>query len=161
MDYKDFLYQEFPKYLDNINNDLKPKWGLMSSQHLLEHLSLLFALSNGKLNGPNYGTAEKQAQKLTGFFKMKMPFIKNYDPRKVNELAELKFENMEIAKEKLVSSFERFKSHFEVNPDGICNHPVFGMLNHEQWIEFHARHIKYHLTQFGLIEDVGAYERKK
>jgi oxepin-CoA hydrolase/3-oxo-5,6-dehydrosuberyl-CoA semialdehyde dehydrogenase len=42
-------------------------------------------------------------------------------------------------------------SHFEKNPKFSSTHPYFGELNVEEWLALHKKHLRHHLTQFGLV----------
>lgn len=44
-----------------------------------------------------------------------------------------------------------FYSLFKLQPKSKISHPVFGMLNFEEWLLFHQKHAVHHLKQFGLF----------
>ncbi len=150
---KSFLEDEFPKYIDLINDNLERRWGLMTAQHLIEHLSLLFVISNGKIAAPSMIDEEKIPKFQKGFFEDKKPFIKNFSPTREPIIMPLKYDTMDEAKSVLRKSYERYLRHQAENPDIIMRHPTLGELGFERWNEFHRRHIEHHLMQFSLMDE--------
>ncbi len=153
MDHKQFLYEDFEHEMEHILPEAQPKWGLMTAQHLLEHFSMLFLISNGRFEAPSFYPEERQAINKQYFFEKKTPFRKNFDPSKKSKLEDLRFPSFEVAKAKLLGAYQLFKSNYEENTEAVYNHPVMGKLTKDEWTEFHARHILYHLMQFGLKEE--------
>ena len=153
MNHITYLKNEFPNQIDLIQEHLERKWGIMTPQHMVEHLSMLFIISNGKVKAPSFYSEEKERKRKIGFFDLAMPMPRDFSPQGDRKLDELRFENMEEAKEKLKITFEQYLTCFEANPATTFNHPVFGMLNYDEWNNFHARHIQHHLIQFGILEE--------
>ncbi len=150
MDDQTFLYEHFLQKLDEIQENARPEWGIMTPHHMIEHLSMLFVISNGKFQAPSFLPEEKQARRKHGFFERQLPFPKNFSPLGEPKLEKLRFENINAAKQKLKAALERYQQYHQENPEVRCNHPVMGPLNHQEWNEFHARHIQHHLEQFGI-----------
>ncbi len=148
-----FLSEEFPKYLEEITGTEKPSWGMMSIQHMIEHLSLMFVISNGKINAPSFYPADSQARKKARFIEGGFAFPKNFNPTKAENAGSLKYESLAQAKNVCLKAHAAFFKHFEENPDSHPNHPVMGLFSFEDWQNFHEHHIKHHFTQFGILED--------
>ena len=59
------------KYLQQIDNELTkshtPNWGMMTAQHMVEHLSLIFLASTGKW-GKEFNGEEARAAKMKANF---------------------------------------------------------------------------------------------
>src|SRR5690606_10658992 len=49
-------------YINQLSEDSKPKWGMMTAQHMLEHLELNFLFATGKEKG-KITTPEDQLEK--------------------------------------------------------------------------------------------------
>ena len=60
---------------------------------------------------------------------------------------------MEESKGLLEKSFNSFIAHYSSEPEDLSPHGYFGMLNYEEWIYFHYKHLEHHLMQFGLIPE--------
>ncbi len=154
MSNQSFLLSEFDELVAKIKEDTPAQWGIMTAHHLMEHLSLLFAISNGKLDAPSMYPPEKQAKANANFFDKKYPFPRNFDPAKTGKLQPLRTENMEEAKASLLMTRDKFLQYFGENTDATPMHPVMGPLDKEKWEEFHRRHISYHFEQFGLSKEL-------
>ncbi len=152
MDYDQFLYDDFPVLLESIHTDHQPQWGSMNAQQMIEHLQTLFSISNGKNEAPAAADLEKMAYRKSRFFEKYMPMPKNF--QSVAKPGErLTYADMETAKTHLMQDFERFHYYLIEHPDIHPLHPYFGPLNYDEWVQFHARHIRHHFTQFGLLEE--------
>lgn len=154
MSKQNFLGAELEALVSKIKEDTPAQWGIMTAHHMMEHLSLLFAISNGKLNAPAMYPPEKQTKANAGFFDAKRPFPRNFDPGKSGELQALRTKTMEEAKAFLLKTRDRFVQFFDENPDATPMHPVMGALGKDKWEEFHRRHISYHFEQFGLTKEL-------
>jgi hypothetical protein len=154
MDYNHFLYREFPNHLSKLTESHQPIWGKMSAQQMVEHLEWLFAISNGKTEMEAHAEPERMAYRKMRFFEADIPFTKNFRTSFLSEEPNPTiYPNLESAKQRLLESLERFHDYLLEHPDIHPMHPQLGPLDRENWTRFHARHIKHHLTQFGLIPE--------
>lgn len=151
-----YLQEELDELLSKIQMDTPAEWGIMTPHHLMEHLSLLFAISNGKLDSPAYYPEEKLAKAKKGFFEDKRPFIRNFDPSKSGKLQALRSKDLEEAKVFVAKTRDKFFEYHTANPEATPMHPVMGPLTQAEWEEFHRRHISYHFEQFGLAKELSA-----
>jgi oxepin-CoA hydrolase/3-oxo-5,6-dehydrosuberyl-CoA semialdehyde dehydrogenase len=148
-----FLKDEFPKLLDQIHPDLEAQWGVMGPQHMVEHLSMVMMISNGRAQASPFYEEEKLQKNYIRIIENKNLLKRNTKaPILPTEAPPLHFKSMEEAKGKLLKNMALFFDHFDENPEIKYMHPAFGMLNFEEWAYFHAIHSKYHLEQFGLYE---------
>jgi oxepin-CoA hydrolase/3-oxo-5,6-dehydrosuberyl-CoA semialdehyde dehydrogenase len=73
-------------------------------------------------------------------------------PKVLQEQVEtLRFENLEIAKQQLLGSYERYEQYFKENPGETTKNAVFGILNKFEWDLSHTKHFNHHFEQFGLL----------
>ncbi|MBP7184652.1 MAG: DUF1569 domain-containing protein [Saprospiraceae bacterium] len=136
--------------LSNLNETQTPLWGMMTPQHMVEHLSSLFAISLGKVRIEPFYDNDAQVVKKEAFYS-KRQFPKNVQIKgSENKLFPLRFENLGVAKEKLLNSITQFNSAGIQNPDAIIPHPVFGPLTFTEWEIFHDIHINHHFSQFEI-----------
>ena len=148
---KDFLQNEVPQLLSTLNSEREPDFGLMTPQHMVEHLTWVIKSSVKRYGEPEESPTDRQL----GFKK----FIENgaifeHRPSKKTkaDLPELKFGSMNEALAKIPEAIQRFYNQFETNPDYKSYSPIMGELGFEELELFHYMHIRFHLWQFGLLE---------
>lgn len=137
--------------LQNLDPHQQPIWGIMTAQHMVEHLSATMRISNGKRYLP-LRIREDQIPARMEFLYSDKPFEKNL--RFVEgppQLLPLKNDNMEAAIALLVKMIDVFEAHYLDMPEDRPIHPLFGPLDRAQWIQFHHRHFDHHFAQFNLI----------
>jgi len=146
-----FVAEDFPQKIDQITADIKPKWGQMTPQHMVEHLGSVFLISSGKIRVAGLPNEKQQAmyRKLTNGQFAFTPGIKS--PVLPAEPMPLRFEDLYHAKAALQKAVKQFFEAFEAKPYQKIEHPVFGPLNYLEWLEFHEMHTKHHLKQFNLM----------
>ncbi|HLF46162.1 MAG TPA: DinB family protein [Chitinophagaceae bacterium] len=139
--------------LEGLLSEAKGKWGKMNGQQMVEHLSLFFKTSSGRIHLPLVTPAE-QLPKYREFLLSEKEFRENtkapqqYIPE---EPLPLRFANMQEALQALEKSIGEFFTCFQEDPEKKILHPVFGELNFGEWIQLHHKHVIHHLKQFGLI----------
>jgi len=149
---RDFLINEIPKLLENLKPETKGNFGLMTPQHMVEHLTWVIKSSAKKHEGERETPANKRQ---LGFQK----FIKNgsvlqYRPsdKTKADLPQLKYSSLEEAISFIPESVQRFYNFWDANPDYIPYGSFMGEMPFEDLELFHYMHCRYHLWQFGLIE---------
>ncbi len=141
----------FLQYIDKLNEDVKPLWGKMTPQHMVEHLILAVRTSNGKLKIECFNPPEK-IPTLKRFLMSSRPLPKEFmNPVIGPDLLPLEYKNLAEAINNLKSEISDYISYFENNPQAVLTNPTFGDLNRDEWIVFHNKHFTHHLQQFGLI----------
>lgn len=132
-------------------SDTSASFGIMTPQHMLEHLTLTVKISYGRIKLPDFEPSEKQLAQKQALIYTDIEFPKGLKAPGIGEkLLDLRYQNLETAKTELLKSIEDYNSHFiEFHRDETI-HPRFGKLNYEEWEKFHSKHFQHHLTQFGL-----------
>lgn len=142
---------ELTTKLEKLQAGMNPTFGIMSPQHMLEHLTITFKLSSGKIKIPNFEPNEKQLAYKDKLLNTPMEFPKGIKaPGLPSELMPLRFQNLEEAKEHFIRGIEEFEKKFEENPNLTTLHPRFGPMSYDDWIKFHKKHIHHHFSQFEL-----------
>lgn len=143
----------FLSLLDSLKGNEKPKFGLMTPQHMVEHLVFSLRHSNG--NAPqNLMVNDIQASSIKYYVTMtnrklkkglKSPLLPE------NDLPKLKFKDIKQAIENLEKEISTFEIYKEKLPNHNPINPVMGPLSFEEWEIFHLKHFNHHLRQFNLI----------
>ena len=149
---KDFLQNEFPKLLQNLTAETKGNFGLMTPQHMVEHLTWVIKSTLKGVGVHEMPLTEKQK----GFRKFidKGAILKHRPSDKTkDDLPDLKYGSLEEAMEQIPIAVNRFYEWKEANPDGEIFAPFTGHMPIEKWELFHYSHVRYHLWQFGLLPE--------
>jgi hypothetical protein len=139
--------------LEKLKKDSAPHWGSMTSQHMIEHLTLAVKTSNGKVQINDCMNPPEKYPLLKRILLSSKPLPKNFVNTIIGEeLKPLIYPNLENAKEILLKEIIDFENYFIKNPDAQPMNATFGPLNFEEWKIFHNKHFTHHFSQFGLIK---------
>lgn len=148
-----FLRNTFLTALDALTEESRPLWGVMSAQHMLEHLIWGFELSTGRI-ATNRAVPERLIARAKPFLFNDSPtphLFKN--PLLGENPPPFRFPGLEEAKRVLREECHRFIDHAHRNPTEKFVHPIFGPLDADEWQRAHFKHCYHHLLQFGLISE--------
>ncbi len=140
---------EVTSKLKRLTRETKPLFGKMKGQQVVEHLSLLMQISNGKIDAGAFVSDEKSTRRK--------PFLDTDGELQIGFRASIlsedptpeKFITIEEAIEDLVHQIKDFEIHFKTAKTE--NHPFFGELDFEYWKKFHVKHFTHHFKQFALV----------
>lgn len=150
---RSFFEKEVPILLTNLEADVKPVWGSMTPQHMLEHLIVIFKMSIGRIKLPVI-SKEADFPKRKAYLILDSPMRRSIpSPTGKNELQPLRAASLAEAKEKLIKEIAGFLFFVKTQPDFLASHPYGGPMTAEEWLLFHRKHFKHHFIQFGLIPD--------
>ena len=149
----DFIQHGVMKKLNSLSSTAIGKWGKMNGQQMVEHLSLIFSASSGKIKA-TLATPEEYLPKAKEFLWSDKEFRENTKaPSDLvpEEPVPLKHATMPLALQELQDELDYFFKYFDENPGIKTMHPAFGELNFEEWIQGHYKHVVHHLKQFELL----------
>jgi oxepin-CoA hydrolase/3-oxo-5,6-dehydrosuberyl-CoA semialdehyde dehydrogenase len=139
------------KRIENLTADTPAKFGIMTAQHMIEHLIITQKLSYGKIRLPAFEPSEQQLLQKKTLLYTEIAFPKGIKaPGLPETLLDLKHPNLQIAKTEFLKSIEEYQDTFKLHKDLTTIHPRFGPLSFEEWELFHSKHIDHHLKQFGI-----------
>ena len=138
--------------LSELKKDTPRKFGKMSAQHMVEHLSYAMTFSNGKdpqqlmvherlARAIKHHTINTSEEMGIGF---KAPMLGDEPPPLLHG-------SLETAIEQLKKEMQDFDNYFKNSPKAKFISPVLGELDHAEWIIFHNKHFTHHFKQFGLL----------
>lgn len=136
--------------LQALSTHSKAKFGILTPQHMVEHLILTLKMSAGRIPITEIVPTEKQLAQKQALLFTDIPFPQGIKaPGLPETLLDLRFGDLETAKAELVKSWDAYQLLFQENPTKQTPHPGFGLLNFEEWERFHSKHVNHHLSQFG------------
>jgi oxepin-CoA hydrolase/3-oxo-5,6-dehydrosuberyl-CoA semialdehyde dehydrogenase len=136
--------------LHQLSPTTEAQFGILTPQHMVEHLILTVKMSAGRIPIPEFEPNEKQLARKQALLFTDLPFPKGVKaPGLPDTLLDLRFPDLEAAKAELIKSWGAYQLLFQENPTKKTTHPGFGPLNFDEWERFHAKHMDHHLSQFG------------
>ena len=148
-----FFKEEAPELLDQLKADAQPAWGLMTPQHMVEHLIVTYKMAIGRIKIP-LAISEEKAERNKAYLIQDSPMRRSVpSPTGNNNLQPLRSKSLEEAVSKLKEEILKFDEFISAHPDHEAIHPYGGVLNADDWLLFTRKHMKHHFIQFGLIPD--------
>lgn len=151
MDKEKFFREEYIPFLKRLNGNERGKWGVLSSQGMIEHMTDSIGVAWGRIAEPLV-TPENLLPRMRAFALSDTPF----KPETKNSLmsatpAPLRKASMEEAIRELQDELYRFFDFYKKNPTAIIRNPFFGDFNHTEWLHLLHKHAVHHLKQFSLV----------
>lgn len=137
--------------LKSLKVDQQPEWGIMTPQHMVEHLIVTIKISNGGLTVPCKIPAEQIPQYKAFLLESDQEMQKGIKANGMEGLLDLRYASLEASIEKLNEEIDKFNAYFETNPDAKLVNPVLNEIGYEDWKTFHKKHFTHHFKQFGLM----------
>ena len=150
-DKREFLTMQVPQILTNLTADVVPQFGLMTPQHMVEHLTWVTKSTLKRQGEPE--AEPNDSQKYFRKFIDKGAIFKHRPSDKTTEdLQALKYGSLAEAIENVPDAVDRLYTTFEQNPNFKTYNAMMGEFSFEDQELFHYQHYKYHFFQFGLID---------
>ncbi len=139
--------------LAKLTEDSKCKWGIMTPQHMLEHLEYTYKIAGGEIQDFEIATPEKILEvvhdSLYNF--EKFPQNSKFPLLEKDTLAPLVHPDLQTAKEKFIEQRFKYLAFFKDNPDAVLKNLVFGELNKYESYLLERKHLNHHFEQFNLL----------
>ena len=139
-------------YLDNLTEDSKAEWGILTPQHMVEHLEFFMRMANGQYTSRLFtpeAEIEKYQESIYNHRKMPRSFDHPLLQKGKNE--DLRFADLAEAKKMFLKAYDDFETFFKENPDATTLNPIFGSLDKYLWDLSNIKHFNHHFEQFGLL----------
>jgi oxepin-CoA hydrolase/3-oxo-5,6-dehydrosuberyl-CoA semialdehyde dehydrogenase len=139
--------------LANLQEAATPNWGIMTPQHMLEHLEFMYRVASGENKDVTVVTPEKILEKVHHSLYNYKPFPKNSNFPLIEKDTLVKLEHADFKKaiKKFLEAREEYKTFFKEHPEAKLNNFVFGELNKYEWYLLERKHLNHHFNQFNLI----------
>ena len=140
-------------YLNKLSENAKPEWGILTAQHMVEHIENSLLLASDQIGTVNILTPEDHLEKIQEslYNHRAMPKEYQHPLLKKGELEDLRYENLAEAKLKFLEAYDAFETYFKENPGSKTTDPVFGALDKFEWELLNTKHFNHHFEQFGLL----------
>jgi oxepin-CoA hydrolase/3-oxo-5,6-dehydrosuberyl-CoA semialdehyde dehydrogenase len=145
--------EKIAECLNKLNENSKPKWGILTPQHLLEHLEHGYRIMSGEIQNFEIATPEKILEKVhhSLYNYDKFPMGTKFPTMRKEELEDLLHPDFTTAKEKFIEAREAYKTFFKENPEAILKNMVFGALNKYESHLLERKHLNHHFDQFDIL----------
>ncbi len=145
-----FLKEEFTKALASLDADTPPKWGKMSVQQMIEHMSDYVRIANGRTPMKTI-TPEENIPKMQGFLESEKPMRENTpNPLLPDVPPPVRHSIKEAAIAELQGEIVHFFAVHEQEAGRATPNPFFGTLSFDQQVQLLYKHSTHHLRQFGV-----------
>jgi oxepin-CoA hydrolase / 3-oxo-5,6-dehydrosuberyl-CoA semialdehyde dehydrogenase len=145
--------EKIDECLSKLKSDTKPKWGIMTSQHMIEHLEYTYKIASGEVQDFEIATPEKILEKVHAslYNYEKFPKNTNFPQLEKDTLAPLKHPDLGTAIDSFKEQRNKYINFFNENPDVKLKNMVFGEMNKYEWYLLERKHLNHHFEQFGLL----------
>ena len=146
----DFLRSEFTKKLSALDGSTPPKWGKMSVQQMIEHMSDYVRIANGRTPMTTI-TAEENIPKMQAFLESEKPMRENTpNPLLPDVPPAARHATKEAAIAELQGELDHFFAVHEQEAGRATPNPFFGTLDFDRQVQLLYKHGTHHLRQFGV-----------
>ena len=139
--------------LSALKEDMKPKWGIMTPQHMVEHLEYTYKIASGEIQDFEIATPSTILDKVHNSLWNYDKFPKNsqFPQLEKDTLEPLKHPDLATAIEKFKAQREKYLEFFKENPEAKLKNLVFGELNKYESYLLERKHLNHHFEQFNLL----------
>ena len=136
-----------------LTEDLKPKWGIMTPQHMIEHLAYTYRIASGEIQDFEIATPEKILEKVHNSLYNYAPFPQNsqFPELEKDTLAPLQHPDLQTAIAEFNTARAAYLSFFKEHPEAKLKNMVFGELNKYEWYLLERKHLNHHFKQFDVL----------
>ncbi|UAB82443.1 phenylacetic acid degradation bifunctional protein PaaZ [Marixanthomonas sp. SCSIO 43207] len=145
--------EKIDECLSKLTADAKPKWGIMTPQHMIEHLEYTYKIASGEIQDFEIATPEEILEKVHAslYNYKKFPQNSQFPMLEKDKLDDLKHPDLETAIEKFKEQREKYIKFFKENPEAKLKNLVFGELNKYESYLLERKHLNHHFEQFRLL----------
>lgn len=149
-DHIDYFVNSVPQLVAQLKADQEGSFGLMTPQHMIEHL-IWVTKSSIKDYGPGPAELTEGQKKFMHFIQSGKPFQYRPSEKTKADLPQLRYASLEEALSQLPEAIERLVKDASSRGDKAYFNPMMGSVSPSDMIGFQRRHFEHHLeSQFGL-----------
>ena len=151
IDKKEFLTTQIIDAFANLKADTQPQFGLMTAQHMVEHLCYVTKIT-AKNNGPAPDTPTEGQLGFKKFIQNGAHFEFRPSDKTKDDLPPLKYQSLEEAVAQIPLAIDRFYAYFNEEGQTKSYNPFMGELSFSELELLHYQHFLHHLNQFELLK---------
>lgn len=142
------------EYLPKLMDTSVAKWGMMSPQHMIEHMEKAYRMATGEVADYEIVTPEDKLPKFreTIFNYRPMPMEFKHPLLPTDRVDKLAHADLSTAKAQMLEAWDLYEVFFKENPELRTKNAVFGMMDKFEWDLLQVKHWNHHLKQFGIID---------
>jgi hypothetical protein len=145
-----FLLNEYIPILTSLDPSTPPVFGKMNVQQMIEHMSDMIRMGNGK-DPHTVITPEDKLPAMMEFLMSDKEFKPNTKNRLMGEEpAPVRNPSVKQAISELNNEISDLIKHFDEEEGRRVPNPFFGNMNKEEWIQLLHKHAIHHLKQFNV-----------
>lgn len=146
----DYFQITVPQLVEELKADQEPSFGLMTPQHMIEHL-IWVTKSSIKDYGPAPVELSEGQQKFMTFIQSGKPFKYRPSDKTKDDLPPLKYGSLDEALIHLPEAIDRLVTDVQTRGEKAYFNPMMGVVSPLDMLSFQQRHFVHHLeNQFGL-----------
>ena len=151
VNYRAFISVDALEFISALDVNQKPLWGMMTPQHMIEHLIYILENSSDKRE-MKLVIPEEKVEKSQAFLRSNrsLPVNFKFPLLPEDKLVDLKFINMGTAVSALEEEVTYFLIYIDSEKFTTVVHPFYGALNRDEILLFQYKHFVHHLRQFGM-----------
>mgnify|MGYP001792707406 CR=1 FL=1 len=131
--------------IEKLNWESKPKFGKMNVNQMVCHCSDFFRMATGTKKAQEYGIVDpKKVVELSRSGKT-APTPKGFGQVEGDGTSPTELENDKGILKEYILQFSELDKDYE-----FAEHPYFGLISRERWVELANYHLNHHLNQFGV-----------
>lgn len=144
-----FLRSEYTSKLTALDANAERRWGKMSVQQMIEHMSDYVRIANGRTS-VDVVTPEEKLPRMQGFLASEKPFPEN-TPNSLmpDEPVPARLGSKADAIKELQDELDYFFTAHKNETDRKTPNPFFGLLDFNSQVQLLHKHATHHLRQFG------------
>jgi len=145
-------YNTIKEALGRLKPDTKPKWGILTPQHMVEHLEYQLLIAMEKVH-TRLTTKQEHLEKYREVLYNHTPMMRgfNHPTLRKGELEDLRYGSLDEAIEGFFKAKAAYDKYFKENKGRKTLNPSFGQLSKFEWDLLRRKHIHHHFEQFGLV----------
>ncbi|MCB9898339.1 MAG: hypothetical protein H6825_10080 [Planctomycetes bacterium] len=144
-----WLTDEVPALLARIDAHTSVRWGCMTPPQVVEHLEWAMRVALGEVELVQ-AVPDEALPRQRAFLRSAAPPPRELKLPGLDAPPPLRHASLDAARSALADVTARFLR------DGCGDrrpvHPLFGPMDADDWLRLHAKHVRHHLGQLGLVD---------
>ena len=137
--------EDFFKRIDKLDTSTEPKFGKMNVCQMVCHCTDFFRMANGKKRADEYGNINPAEILELSSSGLTVPAPKGFGQIEGEGTLPTNLENDKTALKGHIREFSILDKDFQ-----FAEHPYFGSISYEKWVELAIYHLNHHLKQFSV-----------